>query len=93
MYYTGFLVCQLAEPPGNVVFCAFIFWPCEDNVGLIEFDHGSGAFTILGKHHHSGVVRGAGSLLHIVSHDDNGVILLEFLHQFFDLEGGDRVEG
>ena len=33
-----------------------------------------------------------GSLLHIVGHDCNRVVVLEFVDQFFDLGGRDRIQ-
>ena len=57
----------------------------------VIFDEVPGARFV--DHHHGGEIRDARRLLHVVGDDDDGVILFEFLHQFLDLEGGDRVEG
>ena len=40
-----------------------------------------------------GSLRDPGSLLHIMGHDDNGIVPGKFLHQLFDLECGDWVKG
>ena len=37
-------------------------------------------------------LRDAGRLLHRVRHDDDGVAVLELVHQFLDARGGDRIE-
>src|SRR5215210_3551533 len=39
------------------------------------------------------VVRDAGGLLHVVRHDDDGVVLLQLVHGVLDLLGRDGVEG
>src|SRR5512145_2112453 len=70
----------LTVSAGDVPLGALVFGVGKDRIRFIEFNHSAGTFAIFGEHHHGGVIGGAGSLLHIVRHDHDGVVFLEFLH-------------
>src|SRR5574343_2046535 len=75
----------LTHAAGDVVFCALVLRLDEDLVGLAEFDQ-------FAQVHVGRVVRDAGGLLHVVGDDQDGDALFQFMHQFLDGAGGDRVE-
>jgi hypothetical protein len=54
-------------------------------MGGVELDH----FTV---EEEAGVFCDAGGLLHVVGHDDDGVLALELEDEVFNLRGGDGVE-
>src|SRR3974390_1681393 len=58
----------------------------EDPACTIELDE-------LAQIHEGGEHRDTRGLLHIVSDDNDGVILLELVDELFDLGGRDRIEG
>src|SRR2546421_9900682 len=74
-----------AEPAGDVVLGTSIARRGEDFAGLVEFDQ-------VPKIHEGGLVRDARRLLHVVGDDGDGVVLREFLDQFLDLGGRNRIE-
>src|ERR1700736_5793297 len=74
-----------AEPAGDVVLGASIARRGEYLAGLVEFDQ----FTEI---HEGGLVRDACGLLHVVGDDGDGIVLRQFLDQFLDLGGGNRIE-
>src|SRR6478735_3775576 len=74
-----------AEPAGDVVLGASIARRGEDLAGLVEFDQ-------LPKIHEGGLVRDARRLLHVMGDDGDRVVLRQFLDQFLDLRGRDRIE-
>src|SRR5712672_2496069 len=74
-----------AEPAGDVVLGTSIARRGENLAGLVEFDQ-------VPKIHEGGLVRDARRLLHVVGDDGDGVVLREFLDQFLDLGGRDRIE-
>src|SRR5216684_7594574 len=74
-----------AEPAGDVVLGASIARRGEYLVGLVEFDQ----FTEI---HEGGLVGDARGLLHVMGDDGDGVVLRQFLDQFLDLGGRNRIE-
>src|SRR6267142_635280 len=74
-----------AEPAGDVVLGTSIARRGEDLAGLVEFDQ-------FPKIHEGGLVRDARRLLHVMSDDGDRVVLRQFLDQFLDLRGRDRIE-
>src|SRR5690606_5230631 len=77
---------QSAEAARDVVFRFLAGGLDEDLVGLAVFHE-------FAQVHVGGVVGAAGRLLHVVGHDDHGVVGLEFGDQLFDLGGRNRIEG
>src|SRR5229473_5406469 len=82
----------LAEPAGDVGLCPLVLRLVEQVCRRSELDQlAIPAFWI---HEHKGrEVRDARSLLHVVGHDDDGVVPRQLGHQVLDLQRGDRVEG
>src|SRR6202790_2131668 len=74
-----------AEPAGDVVLGTSIARRGENLAGLVEFDQ-------LPEIHEGGLVRNPRGLLHVVGDDGDSVVLRQFLDQFLDLGGGDRIE-
>src|SRR5665213_2939230 len=74
-----------AEPAGDVVLGTSIARRGEYLVGVVEFDQ-------LAQIHEGGFVRNPRGLLHIMGDDGDGVVLRQFLDQFLDLGGRDRIE-
>src|ERR1700730_15985749 len=74
-----------AEPAGDVVLGASIARRGENLVGLVELDQ-------LAEIHEGGLVRDARRLLHVMGDDGDGVVLRQFLDQFLDLGGRNRVQ-
>src|ERR1700730_10600497 len=74
-----------AEPAGDVVLGAAIARRGEYLVGLVEFDQ-------LAEIHEGGLVGDPRGQLHIMRDDGDGVVLGEFLDQFLDLGGRDRIQ-
>src|SRR6202790_4693375 len=79
------MVLSSAEPAGDVVLGASIARRCEYLVGLVELDQ-------VTKIHEGGLVGGPRGLLHVMRNDGDGVVLRQFLDQFLDLGGRDRIE-
>src|ERR1700730_10417285 len=73
-----------AEPAGDVVLGASIARRSEYLVGLVEFDQ-------FAEIHERGLVRNARGLRHVMGDDGDGVVLRQFLDQFLDLGGRDRI--
>src|SRR6266567_9340657 len=74
-----------AEPAGDVVLGTSIARRGENLAGLVEFDQ-------LTEIHEGGLVRDARRLLHVMGDDGDGVVLRQFLDQFLDLGGRNRIE-
>src|SRR6202171_1132983 len=74
-----------AEPAGDVVLGTSIARRGEELVGFAEFDQ-------LAEIHEGGLVRDARGLLHVVGDDGDRVVLRQFLDQFLDLGGRNRIE-
>src|ERR1700722_5423740 len=74
-----------AEPAGNVVLGASIARRGEYPVGFVEFDQ-------LAEIHERGFIGDSRGLLHVMGDDGDGVVLRQFLDQFLDLGGRDRIE-
>src|SRR5712672_2215741 len=74
-----------AEPAGDVVLGTSVARRGEKLAGLVEFDQ-------LPQIHEGGLVRDARRLLHVMGDDGDGVVLRQFLDQFLDLGGRDRIE-
>src|ERR1700730_7162753 len=74
-----------AEPAGDVVLGTSIARRGEDLVGFVEFDQ-------LTEIHEGCLVRDARGLLHVVGDDGDRVVLRQFLDQFLDLGGRNRIE-
>src|SRR5574343_1709776 len=84
--WLSFMSCSpLAHAAGDVVFGALVVRLDEDFVGLAKLDH-------LAQIHIGSVVGHPCGLLHVVGDDQDGDALLQFMHQFLDSAGGDRVE-
>src|SRR6202166_2321943 len=79
------MVLSSAEPAGDVVLGASIARRCEYLVGLVELDQ-------VTKIHEGGLVGDPRGLLHVMRDDGDGVVLRQFLDQFLDLGGRDRIE-
>src|ERR1700737_2415223 len=74
-----------AEPAGDVVLGTSIARRGEYLVSFAEFDQ-------FAEIHERGLVRNARGLLHVMGDDGDGVVLRQFLDQFLDLGGRDRIE-
>src|SRR3981081_204957 len=74
-----------AAPAGDVVLGTSIARRREDLAGLVEFDQ-------LTEIHEGGLVRDPRGLLHVVGDAGDRVVLRQFLDQFLDLGGRNRVE-
>src|SRR5574343_1303058 len=78
-------VSSSAETAGNVVF-GFLAHRFEEHLFSRAKLHQ------IAQIHIGGVVAAARGLLHVVGHDDHGVIALELHEQLFDLGGGNRIQ-
>src|SRR5882672_422688 len=76
---------RLAEPAGDVILGRRLLGLDEDRVGDVVLDQ-------LSQVHVGGVVRNARRLLHVVGHDYDRVVGLEFMDQLFHLGGRNRIE-
>src|SRR6185312_539636 len=74
-----------AETAGDVVLRALFARRGENLLGLVELDQ-------FAEIHEGGLLGDAGGLLHVVSDDDDGVVGLQFVDQFLDLSGRQRIE-
>src|SRR5210317_2397681 len=72
------------KPSGDVILGLGIVWVGENLIGGTELDNLP--FVEKGR-----VVRDAGSLLHIVGDDDDGVMLFQGVNQLFNACRGDRI--
>src|SRR5215470_5398209 len=79
------MIVSSAEAAGDVVLRASVAWRSEDLVGVVKLDQ-------LAEIHECGLVRDARRLLHVMRDDRDRVVLGQFLDQFLDLRGRDRVE-
>jgi len=75
----------LTKSPGNVVFRFLAFGVGEHRAGIAEFDQ-------ITEVHVGGEVGDARGLLHVVGDDDDGKFFLQFVYQFFDVRGGNRIQ-
>ena len=75
----------LTEPAGDILLGALVVGRGENLFRRAEFHQ-------LAQIHEGGVVGRARGLLHIVGHDDDGVIVGQFVDQFLDLGGRNRIE-
>src|SRR4051794_40545330 len=75
----------LAKPACDVILSAPIARRSEYLAGVVEFDQ-------FAEIHEGGLVGDAGRLLHVVGDDGDGVVLGQFLDQFLDLGGRNRIE-
>src|SRR4029077_11182884 len=80
----------LPEAAGNVILGPAVFRAIEDVVGRTELDHLTRPLLV--HQHEGGEVGSTGRLLHVVRHDHDRIPLFQFLHEFFDAQGSDRVE-
>src|SRR5258707_2632690 len=74
-----------AEPAGDVILGTSIARRGENLAGLVEFDQ-------LPKIHEGRLVRDARRLLHVMGDDGDGVVVRQFLDQFLDLGGRNRID-
>src|SRR5882757_4343304 len=74
-----------AEPAGDVILGASIARRGEDPVGVVELDQ-------VAEIHEGGLVGDARGLLHVMGDDGDGVVFRQFLDQFLDLGGRNRIE-
>src|SRR6202140_1218005 len=79
------MILSSTEPAGDVILRASIARRRENLVGVVEFDQ-------FAEIHEGGLVGDARGLLHVVGDDRNRVVLRQFLDQFLDLGGRDRIE-
>src|SRR5215213_3758016 len=85
-----------ADLAGHVCLGPLVARVGEDPLRVVEFDHAAGAVLLFGvqlDREEGRLVGHARSLLHVVRHDHDRVVLLELEHQIFDLPGRDRVQG
>src|SRR5439155_17559780 len=80
----------LTEAAGHVVLGPLLARPGEDLLGAPVFDELPGAPLV--DHEEGYAVGHTRSLLHIVRHDDDGVLRLQLTDQIFDPQRGDGVE-
>src|SRR2546425_2161463 len=76
----------LSEPPGDVTFCQRLFGSLEELSRRADLDD-------MTQVHEGGRLRDASGLLHVVRHDDHGIVLFQVKDEVLDLRGCDRVEG
>src|SRR5262249_28158926 len=82
----SYAVChESSESSGYIVFRFPICRRSEKSLGLAELYQ-----TAVQKK--AGFIGHARSLLHIVRHDDDGVVALELIDQFFDLRRRNRIQ-
>src|ERR1700733_9227319 len=79
------IVFSSAEPAGDVVLGAAIGRRGKYLVGLVKLDQ-------FAEIHEGRLVGDARGLLHVVGDDGDGVVLRQFLDQFLDLGGRNRIE-
>src|SRR5437762_1845401 len=77
---------MLPEPARDVVLGPLVARVREERARHAELDE-------LAQEHEARVVGHAGRLLHVVSHDDDRVAVLQLEHQLLDLRRGDGIEG
>src|SRR5882757_3037384 len=77
--------CASAEAAGDVVLGATIGWGREHLHGLSDLDQ-------VAKIEEGRDIGATGRLLHVVRDDDDGEVTLQFIDQFLDLGGRDRIE-
>src|ERR1700730_500773 len=79
------MILSSTEPAGDVILRASIARRRENLGGVVEFDQ----FADI---HEGGLVGDARGVLHVVRDDRNRVVLRQFLDQFLDLGGRDRIQ-
>src|SRR5437016_2643694 len=79
------IVLSSTKPAGNIVLGTSIARRGKNLARLVELDE-------LAEIHERGLVGDARSLLHVVRHDGDRVLLGQLLDQFLDLGGGNRVK-
>src|SRR5882724_10270341 len=79
------MIVSSAESAGDVVLRASIARRGEELAGVVELDQ-------FAEIHEGGLVGDAGGLLHVVGDDRDRVVLGQFLDQFLDLGGRNRIE-
>ncbi|CAN4005523.1 selenium-dependent molybdenum cofactor biosynthesis protein YqeB, partial [Dysosmobacter welbionis] len=77
---------SLAEPAGDVVFCALVRGGGEQCLRPAELHQ-------IPQQEKRRVVGDTGGLLHIVGHHDDSILAFQFHCKVFDLGGGDGVQG
>src|SRR5665648_547789 len=86
---------RLAEAAGDVVFGPLVFGPGENQPRFTMLHQDSPAAGSLLVHlgvEEGGALRNPRGLLHVVGDDDDGVLLLQLLHQILDAHRGDGIE-
>src|SRR3989441_2786084 len=76
----------LSEPPGDVTFRQRLFGSLEELARRADLDD-------MTQVHEGGRLRDTGGLLHVVRHDDHGIVLFQVKDKVLDLRGCDRIEG
>ena len=77
---------KLPESPGDVIAGQFMSGGGKDLLRFANLDE-------IPQVKIGGALRDAGSLLHGVGHDDDGVVFFQFLEQFLDPGRGDGIQG
>src|SRR5450755_4493296 len=77
--------CCLTKAPTNIIFCLFLSRALKN----------LGCWSILNKlttQEETSEMRDAGSLLHIMRHDNNSIILYQLSDQLLNFESSNRVQ-
>src|SRR3984893_13997347 len=88
----GSVPARLAKPPGNVVLGGLLRRVGEHLLRVVDLDQlprFAGRLEI----EECGLVADAGGLLHVMSHDHDGEVELQFGDQVLNRQGGDGIEG
>ena len=80
-----------AEPAGNVVLGGLLVRVGENLLRVVDFDQPAGLAGGL-EVKERGLIADPGGLLHVVGHDDDGVVLLELSDQILDRQRRDGVK-
>ena len=75
----------LPKAAGYILLCFFVVRVGEDLACLTFFQH-------FAQVEEACLLANTGGLLHGVSHDDDGIVLAQFVDQFLDLRSRNRVE-
>src|SRR2546425_12830575 len=76
----------LSEPPGDVTFRQRLFGSLEELARHADLDD-------MTQVHERGRLRDASGLLHVVRHDDHGIVLFQVKDEVLNLRGCNRIEG